>query len=363
LAEILIIADDLSGAADCAVACMGTGLSACVVLDCRKPFTDADVIAINAGTRRMSAADAARETSRIVSTLAQASGQILYKKIDSTLRGHIGAEIAATLEARRSLDGLRAIVVMAPAFPAAGRTTRDGIQMVTGMPIGNAAHLLEAAGLRTAHFNSGKFDVRECDAIVCDAESDGDLRTIAEAGMALDVPLIWVGSAGLARHLPDATGLSRPTQAAWNFPSLTKPILFVVGSASARSLQQAAILARMDGIALFHEGITSGHDMLALIGKDNVSGMEDPELCTSLARLLGPHADRFGALVLTGGETACAVLQEYGITGLRMVKEVEPGVPLSVSIGAIELPVITKAGAFGDSDTLVRCRHALRPRG
>jgi uncharacterized protein YgbK (DUF1537 family) len=64
--------------------------------------------------------------------------------------------------------------------------------------------------------------------------------------------------------------------------------------------------------------------------------------------------------VCTGGETARAVLQAFGTGGLRLVGEIEPGVPLSLTDGARPLPVITKAGAFGRPDTLIHCRAILR---
>jgi 4-hydroxythreonine-4-phosphate dehydrogenase len=80
----------------------------------------------------------------------------------------------------------------------------------------------------------------------------------------------------------------------------------------------------------------------------------------ALAYFLAPHVHRAGALVLTGGDTARAVLQTIGVTGLRVWGEVEPGVAFSTAMGAWEGTVITKAGGFGDPSTLARCRAALK---
>jgi uncharacterized protein YgbK (DUF1537 family) len=66
------------------------------------------------------------------------------------------------------------------------------------------------------------------------------------------------------------------------------------------------------------------------------------------------------ALVLVGGETARAVLTAMGVTRFRLVDEIERGVPRAVLEGPPPRPVVTKAGAFGDRDTLLRCRRALR---
>ena len=82
-------------------------------------------------------------------------------------------------------------------------------------------------------------------------------------------------------------------------------------------------------------------------------------LCRSLAALVAPFAARIGALVSTGGETARAVLQAVGASGLRLIREVETGVPLSMIEGWQPIPMITKAGAFGTRDTLHHCRAVL----
>jgi 4-hydroxythreonine-4-phosphate dehydrogenase len=79
---------------------------------------------------------------------------------------------------------------------------------------------------------------------------------------------------------------------------------------------------------------------------------------------------RVGGLVATGGETARALLTAAGLAGLRLGGEVETGVPWGLGFGTLArigdrkrvLPIVTKAGAFGDADTLVRCRQALKQR-
>ncbi len=86
---------------------------------------------------------------------------------------------------------------------------------------------------------------------------------------------------------------------------------------------------------------------------------EDPALATALARFAAPHAARCAGLVLTGGDTARALLEALDIPWLRIVGEVEPGVPLCVA-GPLTRPIVTKAGAFGDADTLRRCRARMK---
>jgi len=77
-------------------------------------------------------------------------------------------------------------------------------------------------------------------------------------------------------------------------------------------------------------------------------------LAARLAELLQPAAGRLRGLFVTGGETACALLGALGVHGIRMLDEVEAGVPLGITQGALRVPVVTKAGAFGDHGTLER---------
>jgi 4-hydroxythreonine-4-phosphate dehydrogenase len=104
-----------------------------------------------------------------------------------------------------------------------------------------------------------------------------------------------------------------------------------------------------------------GNDVLVTVdaGPD-VKIKDAPELCAALAARLAPYLPHFGGLVLTGGETARAVLTAARVTALRLLDEVEPGVPLALATGPRVIPVVTKAGAFGDSRTLLRCRAALK---
>jgi uncharacterized protein YgbK (DUF1537 family) len=86
-----------------------------------------------------------------------------------------------------------------------------------------------------------------------------------------------------------------------------------------------------------------------------------PGIVAELASALTPLLPRLGGLILTGGETARAVLTTAGVQAIRVRGEVEPGVPMGTTLGAISLPIVTKAGAFGDDHTLIRALAALRP--
>ena len=152
------------------------------------------------------------------------------------------------------------------------------------------------------------------------------------------------------------------------------PFLLVVGSRVPLAHEQAREAGRSAAIttvllapATLREGcssalskaLDSGNDVMAVIDSSEEAA-EDPRLCAALASWVLPHMDKVGALVATGGETARAVLTASKIAGLRLLREVEPGVPLAVSTGARQIPVITKSGSFGNRATLAHCVQVLR---
>jgi len=290
---------------------------------------------------------------------------------------------------------------MAPALPAQGRTTIDGCQCLNGtrLPTADAPKTLESAGLTTALITlplvrgesrqltatmaqlAGQHDV-----LICDAETEGDLHAIATAIAALPHAgwagsVIWAGSSGLARYIPEAMGIAgAPVPVAE--PHFAGPILLVVGSRTPLAHEQArdaGLSAGMKTLVLkpetLREGrdspqwirqssalanaLASGNDVIAVIDA-SAETTEDPRLCAALASWVLPHIGEVGALIVTGGETARAVLVASDITTLRLLREVEQGVPLALSAGARQIPVITKSGSFGERATLAYCVQVLR---
>ena len=397
MAHILIVADDLSGAADCGIACAVQDLDTLVVLD--EAAVDADVLALDANTRSMASQEAAVETTRLVHKYAREDRQILFKKFDSTLRGHIGVELAAAVEAWRGVaNRSSAIVVVAPAFPATGRTTIEGRQWLDGVQLEpDLPAMLTSAGLQTSRISlevvrSGRLpaflqtNADTSTAFVCDAQTDADLQLIGHAAASLRERAVWAGSAGLARCLPAALNGSRSPRRASVPPARQGPVVVVVGSLAPLSRIQAAVLAATNELAMVTlrlQGLLAGpgaqewredqdlvaralsdrRDLLIVLGsEEQLKADTTPHLCDALARILAPSQAAIGALVLTGGETARAVLTGFGVRFLVPIREVEPGVPLTLASteNGEPLPVITKAGAFGDPDTLVRCRATLK---
>jgi uncharacterized protein YgbK (DUF1537 family) len=407
MAQVLIIADDLSGAADCASAFFKAGLETLVVIDRQAEQSidteAAQVISIDADTRRLPGTEAAKVHLDIYNRY-RSEGQLLYKKIDSTLRGNFAKELG-------SIINQAGLAIVAPAFPLADRFTMNGHQYLNDMPLEmteiwrgegmtGTAHLpsmLARHGIKTAsicinEIRQGAEQLRALletcagdgmQAVVCDAEADGDLQTIAHASISLSIPRFWVGSAGLANHLPAAAHAAAKSVLVTPV-NTSGSILTVVGSVSSVSRNQAEYLfatgqmERIDAPArVLRQGqshpqwqelqntldrsLQKKRDILLMMGMEEPVNMgEGLQLCEALALLVAPLADHIGAVISTGGETARAILSAMGSKGLRLVGEIEPGVPLSVAAGIKPIPVITKAGAFGSRETLFRCYETLR---
>jgi uncharacterized protein YgbK (DUF1537 family) len=402
----LILADDLTGAADSAIPFARRGLESVVGWgDPPGPRPDAPVFAHNTDSRGLGANAAAAKHGRAMKALFE-PGPALFKKIDSTLRGQPAAEIAVTLAHLKGTG--RAFGILAPAFPATGRTTRDGRVRVHGRPLeeaevwrrdhsyasaslpeilataGVAAEVVPLATVRagveelTAAFAriAGLGDI----VAVCDAETDDDLHRIAEASLPLMPGAFLAGSAGLAAALAALAPLDPVSKTA--IEVARTGFLMVVGSLATASREGARKLVAGGRVAhvpvspeaLLNDAseraeigravaalLESGEDVLVEIRMDGAPDMAlGPGLAEGLAGALTPAASRMSAFAATGGETAAALLSRFGVDGIRLLDEIEPGVALGQALGALSCPVVTKAGAFGDEDSLGRIAERLR---
>lgn len=400
----LILADDLTGAADCAVAFRRRGSAAAVTWGQAAQDERIPIVSYDADSRGMPAEAAAQHHSALLRR-RHTDDRRLFKKIDSTMRGQPAAEIAATLAHLRARTG-RAFGVLAPAFPATGRTTVAGRVRVGGRALEEAevwrrdhtyasAHLgeiLASAGIgsRTLPLptvrGSGLADAltqaaaEHQDIVVCDAETDDDLYRIAEAGMIAAPWAFFIGSAGLAHALAAVSPIAglEPMRIARE----ERGSLLVVGSlaevsrtSARRLLTDGAVVhlpvspemlladpeGRVDLASRIAARLTDGKDVLVEIVVEGEADLSlGPRLASALAGTLAPISGRIGALAATGGETAAALLTRFDVHGIHLADEIEPGVSLGLTLGRLSIPIATKAGAFGDADSLVRIRDRLR---
>lgn len=408
----LILADDLTGAADCAIAFGRRGRSAAVTWgDAAAVMPDqVAVLSYDADSRGLSAEVAARRHAELLDRLLEPD-RMLFKKIDSTLRGQPAAETSAAIAALKARTGT-AFGIAAPAFPATGRTTVDGRVRIDGRPLEEAevwrrdhtyanadlADVLASAGIRaekvvleTVRGSGLARALARVAALgdviaVCDAETEDDLGRIADASLSGAPATFFIGSAGLA-HALAAIDEAQPAQVVRIAPS-GHGTLIVVGSLAATSRSATRKLAASGSVrhipvapeTLLGDPVGStalagciaevtavGGDVLVEIAMDAAPDIAlGPQLVRGLADALEPISLQIGALAATGGETAAALLTRFGVSGIRLVDEIEPGVSLGLTLGRLSIPVATKAGAFGDADSLLRIRerlHTIRTEG
>ena len=387
--RVAIIADDLTGAADTGVQLARAGYRTAVAFRDTPipPAEDLDAVVLDTDSRAMPDGFAARRVMETVRAVRYT--RIVYKKLDSTLRGPIAAELAAALGASG-----RDRAVVAPAFPSAGRTTVDGVQLVRGVPVQETearndprtpvreGHIPTL--LATAFSSVGPLSVQDLAdpatvrrtlegavCVVADAARDEDLEALVRA-----VPdpsrVLWAGSAGLAIAL----GHMYPGPSAGRAPPPPAParkVLVVVGSLSGaareqlRSLEEQGCPAVSVAASLSEEALgiareaLSREACLAVHTAENRDSSDPGVVVEALAEVVGALSEEglFDALVLTGGDTAVGVARRLGAVGVRLEGEVEPGIPVGTLIGPSPYRVVTKAGAFGEPGTLVGAVETL----
>jgi uncharacterized protein YgbK (DUF1537 family) len=409
----LIVADDLTGAADAGVPFARRGLKTKVLLP-NAQLVDPETVAVayDADTRRSSATQAGLRHAQAVVRFG-APDTSLYKKIDSTLRGHPAIEIAAMREVlaeqRRETFG-----VLAPAFPAMGRTTRDGHVLVNGKPLeesetwarehsypdADLGRILASAGVESvkvplARVRSGAAALGELLAAmarerkrgfglvaICDAETDEDLDNIACAARASTAHGFLIGTAGLAHAVARTAPERSCTPLAATISGAGA--LIVVGSLASATRHATRELAAKRGVlplcvesALLRDAsrreslratlaaagraLETGDDVLVELAEDVAPDLgRGLELVRALACGLKDALERMSGLIVTGGETAAALLAQVFIDEFELAGEIEPGVALGLARNHIEFPLVTKPGAFGDSGSLVRALERLR---
>lgn len=327
--SIYIVADDLTGACDSAAAFLRPGRAVRVWLGATAQFTAPEPVqAFNTDSRSFSPARASRIVARTSAALTADPKALCFKKVDSAARGPFAAEILA---AHRAL-GSRA-VLLAPAFPAAGRTVHNGI-----LEIQDAASQrtqIDIAGLfpprsrslicLVSHpaellsaFKSGK------PVLLCDSSTQSDLESLVRS--AENLPgLLFAGSAGLAQAIASRNeGRVRPVP-----PPSALRTLIVAGSDHPVTRLQLATLGVPDPalkvLRLYH-------------------GSRDRTRILNAFRSFTPQA-----LILTGGDTALLAAGALGAHSFILHGQLASGIPWGLVQGgeAEGCFVITKSGGFG----------------
>lgn len=382
--DVILIADDLTGAADSAAPFASHGMSARLVFD-RASELPAGVTALTTDSRDLPVHAARSAVAQACRWVAQAGGadHLLFKKIDSTLRGHLLEELEIVI-AQFRIERL----LLSPAFPAQGRTTLGARQHVHGIPLSQSSFATERTcddlarlfdGLSGLPYREYRLDAVRGDTSrlrrmlarpgvhVPDIETDADMERCVDAALEAGVRG-FAGAGGLGRALAYRTG---PRCAAPPGDThLSSATLIVAGSRNQTTLNQvdAALRAGTPVVPLSMEDddwerTVTGHlqaGTSAIVSSVSAGlARETPE---TIREQLGRGVERViarsqpGSLILTGGDVAAAVCQSLGVRAISLRGELEPGIPVGTLEGgdASGLTVVTKAGGFGDRDAFRR---------
>jgi uncharacterized protein YgbK (DUF1537 family) len=272
--KFAIIADDLTGANDSGVQMAMNGFKTSVLLQMNPEITAAcEVLVFDSDSRSVPAKDAYRKVKEIADFIEKGAYDGIFKKIDSTMRGNIGAEIDAVYDVFKP-----EFVIIAPGYPKNGRQIIDGyhylyhdllhetevardpktpvtesylpkmLQKQTKQPLGLITYRDLQQGFSHIKAMMDTFREKSTPYVVFDSKDEEDLRRIVEFITLTKYNVVWVGSAGLTNYLlplktDKLVGMEKIEDI-----SLHGLVLLVVGSVSSKSRKQLQLVLEQPDI-------------------------------------------------------------------------------------------------------------------
>lgn len=418
--KIVVVADDFTGANDTGVQFCKRNLKSIVIINkdnIGKSLKDCDVLVVDTESRFDDKEKAYNKTYEIGKILKTENIKYIYKKLDSTFRGNIGAEISGLMD---SLEIKYAVMV--PAFPSNQRITKDGMVYVKGVLLAETeisndprTPVKESFIPKIVSQQTDKrielINFREVQAgkqnliqkvhqlmnagikiIVIDAQDDRDLDLIAAVTASIKEKILFVGSPGFAEYLPKYLD-----------PCKVKKINVVIaGSVSEVTRKQvdyakerlALRLIDIETEKLFageqhqekhrimdivRESSLAGEDVVIRSAPSGTSvhmsvnqglkyGLKGVDVSELIALFLGEIARdiileiKINGILLTGGDIAIKTAQSLNISGTIIHDEIQPGIPYGRFIEEQykNIVIVTKAGGFGSEDSIFQALNFLK---
>ena len=411
----VVIADDVTGANDIGIMYAKAGLDTVVYsserLEEKESFQDTVTI-IDTNSRFLSYSEAYERVYRETKRFCKDQVHQFFDKQCSVFRGNIGAEFDAMLDA---LDEEFAVVVAG--FPDNGRQTIRSIHYVHGtelkdsqfrndpvhpMTESNLAEILKKQTKRRVGavwypiIDQGSEAVKkeldrlrgEVNYVIMDVRDNRDLEVIARA---VKDEKIICGSSAIGYYLGK---LKKETQKAGD------RIFCIAGSLTPQTLAQTAWMRKkgypvfeLDTMKLFTakerkeekerilreckkafetDAFVMVHSMQepekvartkelaaeAGIGNTGVSGLVSgtlAQLCEEVGRECRP-----AGFIICGGDTSGSFCERLKIKGMRIEKEIQPGLPTCRSITPPYYKLVLKSGSFGNDEFIEEAYRILR---
>lgn len=410
--QLLIIADDFTGALDTGVQFSKQGyLTSVTTVYPPDPsfFTgEADVLVADTESRHLPAQEAYARSFAWARMAKEQGVRLIYKKTDSTLRGNVGIELKAAMDATQ-----RRKILFAPALPRLGRTVIQGEVFFQGVPLARtvfakdpftpvgssfvkdiihaSAPELCVAGTTPSGLLDCYYGEENAEVLVVDAQTEGQMQEIALSAYALRDQIILAGCAGFAQMIPamlEKSYLPIPRKLR------VENCLFVSGSVNQIALDQIrygqdlgiptvllqprqllqpdywqteegeAELAEISETLREYRNLilntANGEKDTAQVRKyASIQGILPEELHLRVADGLGrltallTEKNSVDLLCVFGGDTLYGILNHLQANKITPESEILPGVVQSVfSCERGERQVISKAGGFGDRDLI-----------
>ena len=421
MTQVVVIADDLTGAADAGV--MFCPYFRPVLLVADPPMVSQQtselspaVLVTQTDSRALAPETARQRLQTLLTSLRKQQPKRLFKKIDSSLRGNIGCEADAVIEGTNA-----ACSFICAAFPALGRTTNEGIHTIHGVPVAKTelcrdpatpvteSHIATLIATQSRHpvhhigleLVDGRLSrlleevarLREQGYVhlTFDATNDHHLERIVALSIAHREKILLVGSAGLAKAAAGQWSSGQCLEQKCVVATSPGQMLYVCGTAAAQTAKQIVALRKFSQCTVIElepgllaepgrrQELSSYAQSLRTLQAEGsivlkVASDSPAELSVQLrwpaaqvARGLGLATAKLlqgmrpGALFCCGGDTASSVITEVGAWGSELCREIVPGMVLGVLRGGTldGVPFITKPGSFGREDDLVKLHRYL----
>lgn len=247
---IAVIADDLTGAAELGGIGLRYGMTVEICTGLHG-HSKPDILIIATDTRSMAEPQALMETARVTAAVSALKPRLIFKKVDSVLRGHVVAELNAHLGYLKLKKAL-----LIPANPILGRTITKGQYFLNKQPIhlssfandpeypirsSDIRDMLRAGG-HAVHFCSKQDALPPAGIITGECEIEEDFKHWLDKR---DQDTLLAGASGLFKALLEAL-TTRPAISGAANDSLL-PALFVCGSTFNRSKQLVEAVNLQEG--------------------------------------------------------------------------------------------------------------------
>lgn len=347
---IAVIADDFTGAAELAGISLRYGLSVSVHLD-NAIDGDADVVIISTDSRSMQKAAAIYCTADAVEAIEMCQPSLLYKKIDSVLRGYVIDEVKVQMELSEKSKAL-----ILPANPFLQRTISNGEYFIDGKKITETSFAddpefpVSSASVTTMLQDETVKVLKHEDwlpvegIVIGEAENAEDVKAWAET---IDETWMLVGAGDFYTALLQRYYEEKLQQ---KF-ELQSPHLYVCGTAFK---ERKEFVRKSNCYSYLPDDVTEKwlEETGNIIGQQskviiaiNDSSRSALELRKSMAKTVKKIVAREAVkeIFIEGGSTAAAVLEELNIKKLTPVNELSRGV---VRMKAEDLVITVKPGSY-----------------